>query len=234
MCIPSRIACQRGRVVPAGTYPPIPSSATPTELGCGDSGAAAASARVLNANHEAHSADLRAGEAPRQITRVNVATMELQTRMIMMTGLVTLAADRQGPRHCDGWPTPSTSAPRRSPRWSATKTACQSSRRTAERLQAARPYAAGRLTSRPVEPTVCADVDNSNVITREEIFGPVVTITPYADDDDAVRVANDCDYGLAGAVWTTDDQRGSEMARRSKPGPPGSITICPTTIRRHR
>lgn len=85
-----------------------------------------------------------------------------------------------------------------------------------------------------VEPTVCADVDNSNVIAREEIFGPVVTITPYADGDDAVRVANDCDYGLAGTVWTTDDQRGSEMARRSKPGPSGSITICPTTIRRHR
>jgi aldehyde dehydrogenase (NAD+) len=60
---------------------------------------------------------------------------------------------------------------------------------------------------------VCADVDNSNVIAREEIFGPVVTITPYADDDDTVRVANDCDYGLAGTVWTTDDQRGSQMAR---------------------
>lgn len=56
-----------------------------------------------------------------------------------------------------------------------------------------------------VEPTVCADVDNSNVIAREEIFGPVVTITRYADDDDAVRVASDCDYGLAGTVWTTDD-----------------------------
>jgi hypothetical protein len=46
MCVPLRVACQRGCVVPAGTYAPIPASATPTERGCGDSDAAAASARV--------------------------------------------------------------------------------------------------------------------------------------------------------------------------------------------
>ena len=72
-----------------------------------------------------------------------------------------------------------------------------------------------------VEPTVFADVDNSHVIAREEIFGPVVTITPYADDDDAVRIANDCDYGLAGTIWTTDAQRGADVARRIEAGTVG-------------
>jgi aldehyde dehydrogenase (NAD+) len=72
-----------------------------------------------------------------------------------------------------------------------------------------------------VEPTVFADVDNSAKIAREEIFGPVVTITPYGDDDDAVRIANDSDYGLAGTVWTTDDSRGLEVARRIQTGTVG-------------
>jgi acyl-CoA reductase-like NAD-dependent aldehyde dehydrogenase len=72
-----------------------------------------------------------------------------------------------------------------------------------------------------VEPTVFADVDNSHVLARQEIFGPVATITPYGDDDDAIRIANDCDYGLAGTVWTTDDQRGTEVARRIEAGTVG-------------
>lgn len=69
-----------------------------------------------------------------------------------------------------------------------------------------------------VEPTVFADVDNSHTIAREEIFGPVVTITPYADDDDAVRIANDSEYGLGGTVWTTDAERGLGVARRVETG----------------
>jgi aldehyde dehydrogenase (NAD+) len=73
-----------------------------------------------------------------------------------------------------------------------------------------------------VEPTVFADVDNSHIIAREEIFGPVVTITPYADDDDAVRIANDCDYGLAATIWTTDAERGADLARRIEAGTVGS------------
>jgi acyl-CoA reductase-like NAD-dependent aldehyde dehydrogenase len=52
------------------------------------------------------------------------------------------------------------------------------------------------------------------VIAREEIFGSSSTMTPCADDDDAVRVANDCDYGLGCTVWTTDEQRGAQVARR--------------------
>jgi aldehyde dehydrogenase (NAD+) len=69
-----------------------------------------------------------------------------------------------------------------------------------------------------VEPTVFADVDNSDTIAREEIFGPVVTVTPYTDEDDAVRLANDSEYGLGGTVWTTDPQRGQDVARRIQTG----------------
>jgi aldehyde dehydrogenase (NAD+) len=64
-------------------------------------------------------------------------------------------------------------------------------------------------------------VDNSSTIAREEIFGPVVTITPYHDDDDAVRIANDSEYGLAATVWTTDAERGLDVARRIAAGTVG-------------
>ena len=63
-----------------------------------------------------------------------------------------------------------------------------------------------------------ADVDNSFVIAREEIFGPVVTITPYTDDEDATRMANDSDYGLAGTVRSADHERGLDVTRRVHSG----------------
>jgi aldehyde dehydrogenase (NAD+) len=69
-----------------------------------------------------------------------------------------------------------------------------------------------------VEPTVFADVDNSQVIAREEIFGPVLVIIPYDDEDDAVRIANDSEYGLGGSVWTRDIDHGVEIARRVQTG----------------
>jgi betaine-aldehyde dehydrogenase len=69
-----------------------------------------------------------------------------------------------------------------------------------------------------VEPTVFADVDNRMRIAREEIFGPVVAVIPYDDEDDAVRIANDSDYGLSGTVWTTDVDRGLAIARRVRTG----------------
>ena len=72
-----------------------------------------------------------------------------------------------------------------------------------------------------VEPTVFADVDNAQTIAREEIFGPVVTVTSYTDEDDAVRLANDSEYGLAGTVWTTDPDRGLAVARRFVTGSVG-------------
>ena len=55
-------------------------------------------------------------------------------------------------------------------------------------------------------------------IAREEIFGPVLTVIPYDDADDAVRIANDSEYGLAGSVWTGDADRGLDIARRVRTG----------------
>jgi aldehyde dehydrogenase (NAD+) len=72
-----------------------------------------------------------------------------------------------------------------------------------------------------VEPTVFADVDNSMKIAREEIFGPVVSIIPYATEDEAVALANDSTYGLSGTVWTADDDRGLRVARRIRSGTVG-------------
>jgi aldehyde dehydrogenase (NAD+) len=69
-----------------------------------------------------------------------------------------------------------------------------------------------------VDPTVFADVDNRSTIGREEIFGPVLSIIKYTDDDDAVRIANDSPYGLGGTVWTSDIERGLSVASRVDTG----------------
>jgi acyl-CoA reductase-like NAD-dependent aldehyde dehydrogenase len=69
-----------------------------------------------------------------------------------------------------------------------------------------------------VEPTLFVDVDNRMTIAREEIFGPVVVLIPYDDEADAVRIANDSDYGLSGSVWTANVDRGLDVARRVRTG----------------
>jgi aldehyde dehydrogenase (NAD+) len=69
-----------------------------------------------------------------------------------------------------------------------------------------------------VRPTVFADVSNDMTIAREEIFGPVLSIIGYQSEDDAVRMANDTPYGLAGYVSSGDVERARRVARRMRAG----------------
>lgn len=69
-----------------------------------------------------------------------------------------------------------------------------------------------------LEPTVFADVDQNATLAQEEIFGPVLSIIRYHDDDEAVAIANNSEYGLAGSVWTADPERGEDVARRVATG----------------
>ncbi len=69
-----------------------------------------------------------------------------------------------------------------------------------------------------VRPTVFANVTNDMVIAREEIFGPVLCILGYDDLDQAIEIANDTDYGLAGYVWAGDVEKAREVARRIRAG----------------
>jgi len=69
-----------------------------------------------------------------------------------------------------------------------------------------------------VKPTVFGRVDPKSTIGQEEIFGPVLSIITYQDEDDAVRIANDTIYGLAGGVWSNDEARAQRVARRMRAG----------------
>jgi acyl-CoA reductase-like NAD-dependent aldehyde dehydrogenase len=69
-----------------------------------------------------------------------------------------------------------------------------------------------------VEPTILSDVDNSMRVAREEIFGPVLCLIPYEDEDDAVAIANDSPYGLSGGVWSAEDARALAVAKRIRTG----------------
>jgi acyl-CoA reductase-like NAD-dependent aldehyde dehydrogenase len=69
-----------------------------------------------------------------------------------------------------------------------------------------------------VRPTVFSEVTAEMTIAREEIFGPVLAIQPYDDVEDAVRIANDSEYGLAGGVWSGDPERAISVARRIRTG----------------
>lgn len=76
----------------------------------------------------------------------------------------------------------------------------------------------GLATGYYVRPTVFANVTNDMVIAREEIFGPVLCILGYDDLDQAIEIANDTDYGLAGYVWAGDVEKAREVARRIRAG----------------
>jgi len=69
-----------------------------------------------------------------------------------------------------------------------------------------------------VEPTIFYDVDNSATIAREEIFGPVMSVVPFDDEAEALRIANDTPYGLAAAVWSRDIFRCMRMVKRLQAG----------------
>ncbi|HYF45600.1 MAG TPA: aldehyde dehydrogenase family protein, partial [Acidimicrobiales bacterium] len=69
-----------------------------------------------------------------------------------------------------------------------------------------------------VKPTVFGNVRNDMTIAQEEIFGPVLSIIPYEDEEDAIRIANDSQYGLAGGVWSADEERARKVARRMRTG----------------
>jgi gamma-glutamyl-gamma-aminobutyraldehyde dehydrogenase len=69
-----------------------------------------------------------------------------------------------------------------------------------------------------MEPTIVAGVDPNDRLAQEEVFGPVLAVIPFKDEADAVRLANDSNYGLASAVWTADLSRAHRMVRAIKAG----------------
>jgi aldehyde dehydrogenase (NAD+) len=72
-----------------------------------------------------------------------------------------------------------------------------------------------------VEPTVFADVDNHDRLAREEVFGPVIAVIPFDDEAEAIRIANDTDYGLAGVVYSADEDHALTVARQIRAGTVG-------------
>lgn len=79
-----------------------------------------------------------------------------------------------------------------------------------------------------VEPTLFADVDNAATIAQEEIFGPVLSVISYQDDADAIRIANDSQFGLGGSIWSPDAERALGVARQVRSGTVGINGYMPS------
>ena len=79
-----------------------------------------------------------------------------------------------------------------------------------------------------VEPTIFADVDNSARIAQEEIFGPVLSVIAYDGEDDAIRIANDSQFGLGGSVWSADSAHATDIARKVQSGTVGVNGYMPS------
>jgi aldehyde dehydrogenase (NAD+) len=93
------------------------------------------------------------------------------------------------------------------------------------RDEGARPVLGGSRASRPecgdgwfVEPTIFAGVRNSMRIAQEEVFGPVLAVIPFSDQDEAIAIGNDVAYGLAAGVWTQNMRRALTMAEKLQAG----------------
>jgi aldehyde dehydrogenase (NAD+) len=79
-----------------------------------------------------------------------------------------------------------------------------------------------------IEPTIFTRVDNRMRIAQEEVFGPILAVIPFKDEEDAVRIANDIQFGLAAGIWTRDVKRAHRMAKRIQAG-----TVWVNTYRRN-
>jgi aldehyde dehydrogenase (NAD+) len=67
-------------------------------------------------------------------------------------------------------------------------------------------------------PTIFTDVDNDDYLAQEEVFGPILAVVEFPDEDEAIEIANDVRYGLAGGVWTEDMRRAHRVANRIRAG----------------
>ena len=76
----------------------------------------------------------------------------------------------------------------------------------------------GFETGHYAKPTIFANVDNSMTIAREEVFGPVLVLIPYSDEEEAIEIANNTAYGLSAYIQTGDIERGKHIARKLRAG----------------
>jgi acyl-CoA reductase-like NAD-dependent aldehyde dehydrogenase len=106
----------------------------------------------------------------------------------------------------------------REERRAAIEAMIESGKREGARLASGGGRPPGLMRGWFLEPTIFANVSNSMRIAREEIFGPVVSVIPFEDEEEAIRIANDSPYGLSGAVYTRDLAKAQQIARQLRTG----------------